>query len=89
MRGNAIARQSRAKLGSESDTGQWGRTSLSPVAEVSEVTLPSPRPSPTLLVMRFSRAHLAIALGSAGLLVLVFLGYVYWLSNQPPVLSRS
>jgi hypothetical protein len=39
--------------------------------------------------MRFSRAHLAIALGSAGLLVLVFLGYLYWLSNQPPVLSRS
>ena len=39
--------------------------------------------------MQFSRAHLAIALGSAGLLVLVFLGYLYWLSNQPPVLSRS
>jgi hypothetical protein len=39
--------------------------------------------------MEFSRAHLAIALGSAGLLVLVFLGYLYWLSNQPPVLSRS
>jgi len=39
--------------------------------------------------MRFSRAHLAIALGSAGLLVLVFLGYLYWLSSQPPVLSRS
>lgn len=39
--------------------------------------------------MPFSRAHLAIALGSAGLLVLVFLGYLYWLSSQPPVLSRS
>jgi hypothetical protein len=39
--------------------------------------------------MQFSRAHLAIAVGSAGLLVLVFLGYLYWLSNQPPVLSRS
>ena len=39
--------------------------------------------------MQFSRAHLAIALGTAGLLVLVFLGYLYWLSNQPPVLSRS
>jgi hypothetical protein len=39
--------------------------------------------------MQFSRAHLAIALGSAGLLVLAFLGYLYWLSNQPPVLSRS
>jgi hypothetical protein len=39
--------------------------------------------------MQFSRAHLALAVGSAGLLVLVFLGYVYWLSNQGPVLSRS
>jgi predicted SnoaL-like aldol condensation-catalyzing enzyme len=39
--------------------------------------------------MPFSRAHLAIALGSAALLVLVFVGYLYWLSNQPPVLARS
>ncbi len=39
--------------------------------------------------MRFSRIHIAIAFGSAGLLVLVFLGYLYWLSSQPPVLSRS
>jgi len=39
--------------------------------------------------MRFSRAHLAIALGSASLLVLVFLGYLYCRSMQPPVLSRS
>src|SRR5580700_3648081 len=39
--------------------------------------------------MHFSRAHLAIALGSAGLLVAIFVGYLYWLSNQPPVLSRS
>ena len=39
--------------------------------------------------MQFSRTHLGIALGSAGLLVLVFLGYLYWLSNQPPVLARS
>ena len=39
--------------------------------------------------MHFSRAHLAIALGSACLLVLVFLGYLYWLSSQPPVLARS
>src|ERR1700677_3226703 len=40
-------------------------------------------------MMQFSRPHLAIAVVSAGLLVLVFLGYLYWLSNQPPVLSRS
>ncbi|HKN72450.1 MAG TPA: hypothetical protein VJX30_15555 [Terriglobales bacterium] len=48
-----------------------------------------PRRSPKLLWMRVSRVHLAIALGSAALLVLVFLGYLYWLSNKPPVLSRS
>lgn len=59
------------------------------VTEVSFVTLPSPLLSPKLLMMQFSRAHLAIALGSAALLVAVFLGYLYWLSNQPPVLSRS
>jgi hypothetical protein len=39
--------------------------------------------------MSFSRTHLGIALGSASLLVLIFLGYLYWLSNQGPVLSRS
>jgi len=39
--------------------------------------------------MQASRTHLVIALGSAGLLVLVFLGYLNWLSNQGPVLSRS
>jgi hypothetical protein len=39
--------------------------------------------------MRFSRIHIAIALGTGGLLVLVFLGYLNWLSNQGPVLSRS
>lgn len=59
------------------------------VTLVSEVTLPSLHASPKLLTMHFSRTHLAIAFGSAGLLVLVFLGYLYWLSNQPPVLSRS
>src|SRR5215471_15378131 len=39
--------------------------------------------------MPASRTHLAIALGSAGLLVVVFIGYLMWLSNQPPVLARS
>ena len=39
--------------------------------------------------MQFSRAHLAIALGFAVLLVGGFLGYMNWLSNQGPVLSRS
>jgi hypothetical protein len=39
--------------------------------------------------MQFSRTHLGIALASAGLLVLLFLGYLYWLSNRPAVLARS
>jgi hypothetical protein len=39
--------------------------------------------------MQASKTHLAIALGSAGLLVVVFVGYLMWLSNQPPVLARS
>ena len=39
--------------------------------------------------MQFSRTHLGIALGAGSLLVLVFLGYLWWLSNQPPVLARS
>lgn len=39
--------------------------------------------------MRASKSHFAIAFGSAGLLVLMFLGYLWWLSNQPPVLARS
>jgi hypothetical protein len=39
--------------------------------------------------MQASRAHLAIAFGTAALLVLVFLGYLYWLGNQGPVLARS
>ncbi len=30
-----------------------------------------------------------IAIGAASLLVLVFVGYLWWLSNQPPVLARS
>ncbi len=67
----------------------WGRPSLSPITKISEVILPSLHPSPKLALMQFSRAHLAIALGSAGLVVFVFLGYLYWLSNQGPVLSRS
>lgn len=42
-----------------------------------------------MIEMQVSRTHLAIAIGSASLLVIVFFGYLYWLSNQPPVLSRS
>jgi hypothetical protein len=60
-----------------------------PGSGVSEVTLPSSSTSPKLLLMQVSRTHLAVALGSAGLLVLVFLGYLHWLSNQGPVLARS
>jgi hypothetical protein len=39
--------------------------------------------------MQFSKTHLGIAVGAGGLLVFVFLGYLWWLSNQPPVLARS
>lgn len=39
--------------------------------------------------MQVSRTHLGIALGAGGLLVLTFLGFLLWLSNQPPVLARS
>jgi hypothetical protein len=39
--------------------------------------------------MQVSKTHLAIAIGTAGLLVIVFIGYLMWLSNQPPVLARS
>jgi predicted SnoaL-like aldol condensation-catalyzing enzyme len=60
-----------------------------PLQTVSEVTLPRLRPALKLLAMPFSRAHLAIAVGSASLLVLIFLGYLYWVSSQGPVLSRS
>jgi predicted SnoaL-like aldol condensation-catalyzing enzyme len=40
-------------------------------------------------MMQASRTHLGIALGIAGALVLAFLGYLNWLSNQPPVMARS
>jgi hypothetical protein len=39
--------------------------------------------------MEFSRTHVAIAAGTGLLLVIVFLGYLNWLSKQPPILSRS
>lgn len=39
--------------------------------------------------MTVSRTHLGIAMGTGALLLLVFLGFLHWLSNQPPVLARS
>ncbi len=39
--------------------------------------------------MGFTKTHLYIAVGAAVLLVAVFLGYLAWLNNQPPVLSKS
>src|SRR3979490_2434387 len=41
------------------------------------------------LEMAFTRTQIGIAVGAGVLLVLVFLGYVWWLSNQGPVLARS
>jgi hypothetical protein len=39
--------------------------------------------------MKGSRTQVAIAVGAGALLVLIFLGYLNWLNNQGPVLSRS
>lgn len=39
--------------------------------------------------MGFTRTQIAIAVGAGALLVVVFLGYIFWLSNQGPVLARS
>ncbi len=39
--------------------------------------------------MAYSRNQVAIAIGAGALLVLIFLGYLVWLNNQGPVLSRS
>jgi hypothetical protein len=39
--------------------------------------------------MAFTRTQIGIAVGSGVLLVLVFVGYLWWLSNQGPVLARS
>jgi hypothetical protein len=39
--------------------------------------------------MQVSRTHLGIALGAGCILVLTFVGFLMWLSDQPPVLARS
>ena len=39
--------------------------------------------------MAFNRNQIGIAVGAGALLVLVFLGYIWWLNNQGPVLARS
>jgi len=39
--------------------------------------------------MAFTRTQMGIAFGTAAVLVLGFVGYLYWLSCQPSVLSRS
>jgi len=39
--------------------------------------------------MEFSRTQLAIAIGAGVLILLIFFGYLIWLNNQGPVLSRS
>ena len=39
--------------------------------------------------MGFTRIQIGIAVGVAALLVFGFLGYIWWLSNQGPVLARS
>lgn len=39
--------------------------------------------------MGFTRTQIGIAVGAGALLVFGFLGYIWWLSNQGPVLARS
>lgn len=39
--------------------------------------------------MEFTRNQLWIAVGAGVLIIVVFLGYLNWLSNQPPVLAKS
>jgi len=39
--------------------------------------------------MAFTRTQIGIAVGTAGVLVLGFVCYLFWLTNQPPVLGRS
>jgi hypothetical protein len=39
--------------------------------------------------MAFTRTQIGIAVGAGALLVFGFLGYVWWLSDQGPVLARS
>src|SRR5579859_3362676 len=39
--------------------------------------------------MEYSRNQIAIAAGAGIVIVLVFFGYLIWLNNQGPVLSRS
>lgn len=39
--------------------------------------------------MGFTRTQIIIAVSAGALLVLGFLGYIWWLSNQGPVLARS
>lgn len=39
--------------------------------------------------MEFSRTQIAIAVGAGVLILMVFFGYLIWLNNQGPVLSRS
>jgi hypothetical protein len=39
--------------------------------------------------MAFTKTQIGIAASAGALLVLVFVGYLWWLSNQGPVLARS
>jgi hypothetical protein len=39
--------------------------------------------------MRFSKVHIAIAVGAAGAVLLGFFIYLMWLNGQPPVLAKS
>jgi hypothetical protein len=54
-----------------------------------QVTYPHFRDPHKLSLMAFTRTQIGIAASAGALLVLVFVGYLWWLSNQGPVLARS
>ncbi len=39
--------------------------------------------------MAFTKTQIGIAVGAGALIVSVFVGYLWWMSNQPPVMARS
>ena len=41
------------------------------------------------MALAFSRTQIAIAAGAGALLLFIFFGYLMWLNNQGPVLSRT
>ena len=58
------------------------------LAAVETVVHP-PQKSEVCSAMKFSKLHIAIAVGAGVLLLIGFFGYLMWLNGQPPVLAKS